>query len=326
MPTYLFTRLVTAVFTASAIALASGALAQSYPSKPIRLLIPYAPGGVGDITARFVAQKMSENMKTPIVVENRPGAGLVAASDACAKAPGDGYTMCLTGVGSALNQTLFKSLPFDIVGDFTHLSTISFLDIAMLVPADSKFNSVKDVLAYAKANPGKLNLATINIGSGQHLSAELFKSMAKADLQIVPFKGTPAIVTALRSGDVDIAFEYVAPVISQIRAKVLKPLAIASSKRLAEFPDTPTLHEAGITGYESNAWNGFSTTAKTPRPIVERLNKEIVAAVNSPDVQARMRQVGAEARASTVAEMHDLMVRDIAKWKAVIERANIPLQ
>lgn len=326
MPTYLFTRLVTAAFTASAIALASGALAQSYPSKPIRLLIPYGPGGVGDITARFVAQKMSENMKSPIVVENRPGAGLILATDPCAKAAGDGHTICLTGVGSALNATLFKSLPFDIVEDFTHLSTIAFIDIAMLASSDSKFNSVKDVLAYAKANPGKLNVATINIGSGQHLSAELFKSMAGVDVQIVPFKGTPAILAALRSRDVDIAFEYVAPLISQIRGKLLKPIAIASSKRLSEFPDTPTLYESGITGYEANAWNGFSITAKTPRAIVERLNKEIVAAVNSPDVQQRMRQIGAEARASTPDEMRDLMVRDIAKWKAVIERAKIPLQ
>ena len=314
------------LLAACALAIAGTALAQPYPAKPIRLLIPYGPGGVGDITARIVAQKMSENMKNPVVVENRPGAGLIAGSEPCAKAPPDGYTLCLTGVGSALNATLFKSLPFDIMADFTHLSTIAFLDIAMLAPTDSKFGSVKDVLAYAKANPGKLNVATINIGSGQHLSAELFKSMAGVDVQIVPFKGTPAIVTALRSGDVDIAFEYLAPVISQIRGKLIKPLAIASSKRVPEFPDVPTLHESGITGYEANAWNGFSTTAKTPPAIVERLNKEIVAAVDSPDVQQRMRQIGAEPRASTPEEMRSLMAKDIAKWKAVIERANIPRQ
>ena len=315
-----------ALLAALALAAAAPALAQSYPSKPIRLLIPYGPGGVGDITARFVAQKMSENMKNPIVVENRPGAGLIAGSDPCAKAPPDGYTMCLTGVGSALNATLFKSLPFDIMQDFTHLSTIAFLDIAMLVPTGSKFGSVNDVLAYARANPGKLNVATINIGSGQHLSAELFKSMAGINVQVVPFKGTPAIVTALRSGDVDIAFEYLAPVISQIRGKVIKPLAIASSKRVAEFADVPTLHESGITGYEANAWNGFSMTAKTPRPIVDRLNREILAAVNSPEVQERMRQIGAEPRGSSPEGMRELMAKDIEKWKTVIERASIPRQ
>jgi len=192
-----FTALLARMLVVAAVTgAASAALAQGYPSKPIRLLIPYGPGGVGDITARFVAQKMGENMKTPIVVENRPGAGLIAASDPCAKAPGDGYTICLTGVGSALNVSLFKSLPFDIVADFTHLSTIAFIDIAMMAPADSRFNSVGDVLSYAKANPGKLNVATINIGSGQNLSAELFKSMAGIDVVVVPFKGTPAIVIA----------------------------------------------------------------------------------------------------------------------------------
>lgn len=321
-----FARPLRALLAASALVFASAAAAQSYPSKPIRLLIPYGPGGVGDITARLVAQKMSENMKTAIVVENRPGAGLIAGTDPCAKAPGDGYTMCLTGVGSALNASLFKSLPFDIVQDFTHLSTIALIDIAMVASTDSRFASVADVLAYAKANPGKLNVATINIGSGQHLSAELFKSMAGVNVQIVPFKGTPAIVTALRSKDVDIAFEYIAPVISQIRGGLLKPLAIASSKRLAEFPSTPTLHESGITGYEANAWNGFSTTAKTPAPIVERLNREIVAAVNSPEVREKMAQLGARAHSSTPGEMRELMVSDIAKWKAVIERANIERQ
>lgn len=326
MSRYFVARLMAGLFTASAIAFAGAALAQSYPSKPVRLLIPYGPGGVGDITARFVAQKMSENMKNPIVVENRPGAGLILATDPCAKAEGDGYTICLTGIGNAINATVFKSLPFDIVKDFTHLSTISFLDIAMIASTESRFKSVNDVLAYAKANPGKLNVATINIGSGQNLAAELFKSMAAVNVQIVPFKGTPAIMTALRSGDVDIAFEYVAPLISQIRGNLLKPLAIASSKRLSDFPTTPTLHESGITGYEANAWNGFSITAKTPRAIVERLNREIAAAVNSPDVRERMRQIGAEGRAGTPDEMRDLMVRDIAKWKAVIERANIPLQ
>ena len=321
-----FIRSLSVLAVVCAAAFAAGAAAQAFPSKPIRLLIPYGPAGVGDITARFAAQKMSENMKTPVVVENRPGAGLIAGSDPCAKAPGDGYTLCLTGVGSALNVTLFKSLPFDIVEDFTHLSTIAFLDIAIIAPADSKFTTVSDVLAYAKANPGKLNIATINIGSGQHLSAELFKSMAGMNAQIVPFKGTPAIVAALRSNDVDVAFEYVAPVISQIRGKVLKPLAIASSGRLPEFPATPTLHESGITGYEANAWNGFSITARTPWPLVERLNKEIVAAVNSPDVREKMRELGADARASTPEQMRDLMIKDIAKWKRVIERANIARQ
>ena len=305
---------------------AGAAVAQVYPAKPIRFFVPYAPGGVGDITARMVAQKMSESMGQQVVIENRPGAGLIVATEAAAKADPDGYTVTLTGNGSALSVSLFKSLPFDVVNDFVHVSTIGYFDLAMLATADSKFSSVAEVIAFAKANPGKLNVGTINIGSTQHLAAELFKSMAGIEVQPVPFKASAAVVTALRSNDVQVAFEMLAPVIGQIRSNTLKPLAVTSNRRFVGLPGTPTLAESGVAGYQASSWNGISITARAPQPVVARLNKAIVAAIATPDVRQKMLDLGVEARASTPEQMRELMISEIAKWKAVIERARIPRQ
>lgn len=319
-------RSFTAFLAAVSVAFATGTAAQTYPAKPIRFFVPYAPGGVGDITARIVAQKVSESIKQPFVVENRPGAGLIAASDAALKAEPDGYTVVLMGNGNALSASLFKSLSYNVATDFTHLSTIGFFDIAMIANADSPFSSARDVIEYAKRNPGKLSIGTINIGSTQNLAAELFRSMAGVEALIVPFKASAAVVTAVRSNDVQIGFEILAPVMSQFRSNALKALAIGSAKRFSGLPSTPTLQESGVAGYQASSWNGISTSAKVPRPIVERLNREIVAAVNAADVRQRMLDLGVEARPSTPEEMRDLMVADIAKWKAVIETAKIERQ
>lgn len=321
-----FITLLSALSVASLAVFATIAVAQPYPTKPIRFFVPYSPGGVGDITARLVAQKMTENIKQAVVVENRPGAGLIPASDAALKAEPDGYTIVLTGNGNALSASLFKSLPFNIATDFTHISTIGFFDIAMIANADSAFSSAGDVIEYARRNPGKLSIATINIGSTQNLAAELFKSMTGIDAFIVPFKASAAVVTAIRSNDVQIGFEILAPVMSQIRSGGLKALAIGSTKRFAGLPSTPTLQESGVAGYQASSWNGISISAKVPRMIVERLNREIVAAVHSADVRQRMLDLGVEARPSTPEEMRDLMIADIAKWKGVIEAAKIERQ
>lgn len=307
-------------------AAAGAAQAQAYPAKPIRFFVPYAPGGVGDITARLVAQKMSESMGQQVVIENRPGAGLIVATEAAAKADPDGYTITLTGNGSALSVSLFKSLPFDVLNDFVHISTIGHFDLAMLAATDSKFTSVAEVIAFAKANPGKLNIGTINIGSTQHLAAELFKAMAGIEAQTVPFKASAAVVTALRSNDVQVAFEILAPVIGQIRSNTLKPLAVTSNRRFVGLPGTPTLAESGVAGYQASSWNGISITARAPQPVVARLNREVVAAIALPDLRQKMLDLGVEARSSTPEQMRELMASEIAKWKSVIERARIPRQ
>ena len=300
--------------------------AQAFPTKAIHFLLPFAPGGIGDITARVVASKMSENIGQQVVVENRPGAGMVVSAQAALAAPADGYTMLLGGNGTAISQTLFKSLPYNILTDFTQVSTLAFFDLVLLTGPNSKFKSVEDVLAFAKANPGKMNLGTVSVGSTQNLAAELFKSLSGADLQIVPYKATPNLILGLRSGSLDLAFEIVPAMISQIKSDSVKAIGISSLKRSSVLPATPTIDESGVKGYQASSWNGVNVKTGTPRPLVERLSKEITAALAAPDVQKKMGELGADAHGATPDETRQLMISEIAKWKAVIERARIPLQ
>ena len=302
------------------------AAAQTYPAKPIRFLLPFAPGGIGDITARVVAQKMSDNIGQQVVVDNRPGAGMIISATAALQAPADGYTMLLAGNGTAVTTSLFKSLPYDILRDFVQVSTLASFDLVLLVNSDSRFASLADMLAFARSNPGKLNFGTINPGSTQHLSAELFKSVTGISAQTVPFKATPALVIALRSHSVDVAFDFLPAVLSQLKSNSVKALGVASAARFTGLPDLPTIAEGGVGNYLVSSWNAVSVRADTPRPIVDRLNKEIVAAVNSPEVRQKLQELGANARASTVEQTRELMISEIARWKAVIERAKIERQ
>jgi tripartite-type tricarboxylate transporter receptor subunit TctC len=305
---------------------ACGACAQGYPARPIKIIVPFGAGGVADITARVLAQKMSETTGQQVLVENRPSAGGIVASEAVAKAEPDGYTLLLVSNGNAVSASLFKSLPYDTVGDFAPVSTAGFFDIVVLVNGDSKIGSVRELIALAKANPDKFNIGTINIGSTQHLSAELFRSMAGIEAQTVPFKGTPAVITALRGNDVQVAFEILAPVMSQIKAGALKPLAVASNRRFPGLPNVPTVSESGVPGYQASSWNGISAPAKTPKAIIDRLNREINAALAAPEVKQRLQDLGVEARASTPDALRELLLAEIAKWRAVIERAKIEKQ
>ncbi|HZQ72599.1 MAG TPA: tripartite tricarboxylate transporter substrate binding protein [Burkholderiales bacterium] len=307
-------------------AAAGAAGAQAYPTKPVKLIVPFAAGGVADITARVLAQKMSDTIGQQVLVDNRPSAGGIIASEAVAKADPDGYTLLFITNGNAVSATLFKSLPYDAVKDFAPVSTVGFFDLVLIVSGDSGIASLKQLVDYARANPGKLNIGTINIGSTQNLAAELFKSMARIDAQVVPFKATPAVVTALRGGDVNAAFEILAPVLSQIKAGAVKPLAITSSRRFRGLPDVPTVAEAGVAGYQASSWNGVAAPARTPKAVIDKLNREIVAAVSSRDVRQRLEQLGVDARAGTPAELRELLVSEIAKWGDVIERAHIPKQ
>jgi tripartite-type tricarboxylate transporter receptor subunit TctC len=316
-------RWLLAVFLAGSAGIAG---AQAYPAKPVKLIVPFAAGGVADITARVLAQKMGDTIGQQVLVDNRPSAGGIIASEAVAKAEPDGYTLLFITNGNAVSATLFKSLPYDTVKDFAPVSTVGFFDLVVLVNADSKLGSLKDLVQFAKANPGKLNIGTINIGSTQNLAAELFKSMAGIDAQVVPFKATPAVVTALRGNDVHAAFEILAPVLPQIKGGAVKALAITSNRRFTALPDVPTVAEAGVPGYQASSWNGVAAPARTPRAIVDRLNREIRAAVASADVKRRLEELGVDARASTPAELRQLLVSEIAKWGQVIERAKIEKQ
>ena len=300
--------------------------AQTFPSKPIRIVVPFGAGGVADLTARTVAGRLAEQLGQSVVIENKPGAGGVVAADTVLKAEPDGHTLLLMSNGTAVSAGLFKSLPFDTLKDFAPISTLGTFDIAIMVPADSRFKSLAELLAFARSNPGKLNIGSINIGSTQNLAAELFKSTAAIDVQIVPFNGTPAVVTALRGGQIDAAVEILGPVMSQVQAKALRVLAVTGEKRSAALPDVPTARESGLSTFVAASWNGLAAPARTPRPVVERLNREVVAAINHPDVRRRLAELNVDAQSSSPEQASALLASEVKRWGEVIVRARIPQQ
>jgi tripartite-type tricarboxylate transporter receptor subunit TctC len=304
----------------------AAAFAQGYPSQTIRILLPYAAGGVADITARVLAQKLSEQMHQQVIIDNRPSAGQIVASEAVKKADPDGYTLLWLNGGHAVSGSLFKSLPYDPVKDFAPVSTVGFFGIALLVNPDSPYKNVKDLIAAAKADPGKFNVGTTSIGSTQYISAELFKSMAGLDFQTVPFKATPMIIAAVKGHDLQAMFEILAPVIPHIKSGNLRALAVTFDHRFAGLPDIPTVAEAGVPGYEASSWNGVAAPAKTSKAIIDQLNREINVAVAAPEVKRRLEALGVEARAGTPEALHDLLVSETAKWKKVVEAAHIEKQ
>jgi len=314
---------------AAAVALAAVAapvMAQGYPTKPIRFLVPFGPGGVGDITARAVAQKMSESLGQQIVIDNRPGAGGIVASQIVQKAAPDGYTLLLLNNAHAVSMSLFKKLPYDTLKDFLPVSTIATFSVVVLVSPESPLRSLKDLIAAAKSQPGRLNMGTIQIGATQHLAAELFKSMAGVDIVHVPFSNTGAVLTGLRGGSVQVAFEFVAPVIGQVKGGSLRPLAVSQSTRFSGLPDTPTVQEAGVPGYEVTSWNGIGVPIGTPKAVVDKLNKAVSEALAQPDVKQRFAGMAVEPRPDTPEGFRKHIAAEIAKWRKVIEFAKIPKQ
>lgn len=299
---------------------------QAYPSKALKIVVPFGAGGVADLTARTVAQKMGENMGQSIVIENKPGAGGVVATDAVAKSAPDGYTLLLMSNATAVSAGLFKSLPYDAEKDLIPLSVLGTFDIAIVVPQESKFASLADLLAFAKANPGKLNIGSINVGSTQHLAAELFKSTAGIDAQVVPFNGTPAVLTALRGGQIDVGVEILAPVLPQIKGQALRALAVTGDKRAAALPQVPTAKEAGVKTLYAASWNALAAPAKTPRDIVQRLNQEIQSALNNPDVRKKLIDMNVDPQPGTLQQAADLLSSETKRWGDVIQRAGITKQ
>ena len=317
-------RLVPALLIA--LALWPVAHAQTFPNKPIRIVVPFGAGGVADLTARTVAGRLAEQLGQSVVIENKPGAGGVVAAETVLKSEPDGHTLLLMSNGTAVSAGLFKSLPFDTLKDFAPISTLGTFDIAIVVPVDSRFKTLGELLAHARSNPGKLNVGSINIGSTQNLAAELFKSTAAMDAQIVPFNGTPAVVTALRGGQIDAAVEVLGPVMSQVQAKALRVLAVTGEKRSASLPDVPTARESGLSSFVAASWNGLAAPARTPRPVIERLQREVVAALASPDVRRRLAELNVDAQASTPDQASALLASEVKRWGEVIVRARIPQQ
>ena len=320
-----------AVLAASFVALTAWAGAavgaeRSYPTKPIRLVLNVGTGGVGDVTNRVVAQQLSRSLGQQVVVDNRPSAGGAAAALAVVNAAPDGYTLLQTGNAAAITASLFKKPAYDVLKDLQQISSVGFFELVVVATPESRFASLADVIGYAQKNAGKLNIGTINIGSTQFLAAEMLKSMAGINAQIIPFKSNTLLFTALRGNELPVAIELVGPALVHIRSGALKALAVGSDKRFSGLPQVPTIAEAGVPGFSVYSWTGISAPARTPRPIVDRLAQEIATAVAVPEVRQKLQDIGIEARASTPDETRKMMISDIAKWKAVIERAGIERQ
>ena len=302
------------------------AFAQDYPKKPVKIVVGFGPGGVADITARIVAQKLSERLKQQFQVENRPSAGGIIAAGAVASAPPDGYTLLLISNGNAVSVSLFKKLPYDPVKDFAMVSEFAYFGLALVTSSESKLKTVNDIITEAKAHPGKITVGTIAIGSTQHLSAELFKSLAGIDVTVVPFKGSSEVLAAVKGGDIQLAFDILAPFMGQVKAGALRALAITTESRFPGLSGVPTGIESGLPDYEVTSWNGIAAPANTPRPVIDLLNKEINAVLALPDVKQRFAELSVVPQGSTPEELHALLIREIAKWKDVIVKAKIEKQ
>jgi tripartite-type tricarboxylate transporter receptor subunit TctC len=318
--------LLASALTLFALGVASTAHAQTFPGKPLRIVVPFAAGGAGDLTARIVGAELSASLGQPVTIENRPGAGGVVAAETVARSEPDGHTLFLMSNGTAVTASLFKSLPYDTLKDLAPVSTLGTFDLAVLVPAESPFKTLGELVAFAKANPNKLNIGSINIGSTQNLAAELFKSSAGIDAQVVPFKATPELIGALRGKQVDVGVEILGPALTQIKAGAFRALAVTGKKRSSVLPEVPTAVEAGVKDFQASSWNALAVPGMTPRPVIDRLHKDIAAALAKPEVKKKLADLNIDADPSTPDEAAQLLASDIKRWGAVIERANIPKQ
>ena len=311
---------------ASAAVLPRAFAQRGFPERSITLIVPFAPGGIADLTARLVAQTMSTALRQAIVVDNRPSAGGIVATSAVVNAPADGYTVLLLSNANAVSASLFRKLPFDVTRDLAPVGTVGFFDLVLCVDASSRFRTLPDALAYARANPGKLTIGTIAIGSTQHLCAELFKTRAGIDAVVVPYKGTPAVLTALRSGEIDLAFEILGPALPQIAGGALRPLAVTGARRNRVLPTTPTVQEGGVANFDVASWNALAVPAATPAAVVERLNAALHDALATPTVLQRLLEMGVRPQAGTPAELGMLLANEITRWREVITAARIEPQ
>jgi tripartite-type tricarboxylate transporter receptor subunit TctC len=302
------------------------ALAQAYPTKPIHVVLPFGPGGVADITTRTIAPKLGDQLGQPIVVDNMPGAGGIRAAEAVAHAEPDGHTLLLLTNGNAVSQALFKSLPYDPANDFAMISTVGYFSMVIVTGAQSQLKTLRDVITTAKASPGKLNVGTISPGGTQHLAGELFLSTAGIEALVVPHKTTGEVIVAVRNGNVDLAVDFIAPLLSAIRSGQLRALAVTAAKRFPGLAQVPTVIEAGVPGYDVASWNAFAAPAKTPRPVIDKVRAALVKALAAPEVQKRYSELGVEGRASTPEELKDFYAAETKRWTRVVERAGIPKQ
>ena len=296
----------------------------AWPEKPIKFVLPFGAGGVADVTARILADKLSQKLNQRVVVENMPGPGGIAAARAVITAPADGYTMAWVTNGAAISVATFQSLPFDPVKDFAMVSMAGTFDLVFVVNDQSEYKTLSDLIKAAKDNPGKMNIGTIAVGSTQNLGAELFKSLAGLNIQIVPYKNSPDIVVALLRNDVQLMIDFPPAVAGQVADKKLRILASSSPQPSPLLPGVPTADQAGVKGYEVISWNGVGVPKDTPKEVIDTMNKAMREVLAMSDVQEQLGKVGVIAKASTPEEALARLTADIKKWKEVVDKAGIP--
>ena len=309
-----------------ALAIPGAADAQQWPSRPIHVIVGAGPGGGTDIITRIIATPLGELLGQPIVVENKQGAGNIIAAEALMKSPRDGHTAYMMNNAHGVSAAMYKRLPFDSVKDFAFVSLTGMAGLVLVVRPDFPAKSVAELIALAKREPGKLNFASVGIGTTQHFSGELFRQLAGVDVKHIPYRGTPAVLTGLLAKEVDFTFELVQPVLGQVRSGALKALAVTSPERYPALPDLPTVMESGLPAFQVMSWYGLAFPAGTPQPIVDKMNQALHDVLARQDIQAQLLRVGAKARTSTADELRQHVINEIAKWSAVREKAGIAQQ
>ena len=303
-------------------AAAAGALAQGYPAKPIRIVVGFPPGGGNDIIARMVGAKMQETWGQPVVIDNKPGANSIIAAEFVAKSVPDGYTLLVNATGGmSVNPVLYAKLPYDSLKDFVAISMVGSFPLVLVVHASVPANSVQELVAYAKANPGKLNYSSGS--TAFQVASEMFKQMTGTDIKHIPYKGSAASITAVIAGDVQMTIVDTPPLVPQIRAGKVKALAVTSAKRAPAMSALPTIAESGVPGYEMVLWIGVFAPAGTPRELAEKLNAEVVRIVRLSDIREKLDAMGVEPLGNTQEQMAEWIRREIARYAPVVKAANI---
>ncbi|MGZ5178676.1 MAG: Bug family tripartite tricarboxylate transporter substrate binding protein [Burkholderiales bacterium] len=301
--------------------------AQAYPTRPIRIVVAYTPAGATDILARVIDQKMNEAWGQPVIIENRPGANGNIGTEYAAKAAPDGHTFLMTTAGPhGINPSLYRKLGYDAVKDFTAVSLVALVPNILVVSNALPVKNVKELIAYAKANPGKLSYGSPGAGSTAHLSMELFKSMTGTNLVHVPYKGSAGVLTDVMGGQIAATMDNMPAYLPQVKAGKIRALAVTPNKRSPAAPDIPTVAEAGVPGYNSSAWFGLVAPAATPKDVVTKLSVETARILQLPDVKSRLSELGAEPIGSTPEQFSAHIKAEIAKWAKVIKEANVELQ
>lgn len=297
--------------------------AQAYPVKPIRIVVPQSPGASTDLTARLIGQKLSDALGQPVVVDNRPGAGSIMGTDLVAKATPDGYTLLVVASSITINPSLHRKLPYDTQRDLAPITQLSAFPNMLVVHPSVPVKTVQELVALAKSKPGQINYGSSGAGTGTHLSAELFKNMTGIDMVHVPYKGGGPAVTALLGGHVQLNFATIVSVLPHVRTGKLRAIAVTTARRSPAAPEVPTIAESGVPGYDHGPWNGMLAPAKTPTPVIAKLNAEVVKIVHAPEMRALLAGEGAEAVGNTPEAFAAIIKAETAKWAKVIKSAGI---